>query len=69
MEEKRQKALTRATNRWKKEHQKTVLLGFNKDTDKEIIEMLDSVPNKTDYVRQLILLDIAEEKKQKAMKE
>lgn len=69
MEEKKQKALTRATNRWKKEHQKTVLLGFNRDTDREVIEMLDSVPNKTDYIRQLVLLDIAEEKKRKEPKE
>lgn len=29
-----------------------------------ILEYLESVPNKTDYVRQLILADIAEEKKE-----
>lgn len=69
MEEKKQKTQTFYSNRWKKGHQRSVLLAFNKDTDIEVLNMLDSVPNKTDYVRQLILLDIAEEKKRKTPKE
>ncbi len=63
MEEKSQKTQTYYSNRWKKKHQKSILLAFNKDADTEILEYLESVPNKTDYVRQLILADIAEEKK------
>ena len=62
MEEKSQKTQTYYSNQWKK-HQKSILLAFNKDADTEILEYLESVPNKTDYVRQLRLADIAEEKK------
>lgn len=64
MEEKSQKTQTYYSNQWKKKRQKSILLAFNKDADTEILEYLESVPNKTDYVRQLILADIAEEKKE-----
>lgn len=54
MEEKSQKTQTYYSNQWKKKHQKSILLAFNKDADTEILEYLEYVPNKTDYVRQLI---------------
>lgn len=34
------------------------LLALNKRTDAVIIKKLDEVPNKTDYIRQLILKDL-----------
>lgn len=35
---------------------------FNKVNDKEIIEHLDNVPNKNDYIRQLILEDMQKQR-------
>lgn len=32
---------------------------YNIETDRDILEKLDSVPNKADYIRQLIKQDIA----------
>lgn len=37
---------------------RTVSFRFNKESDKDVIERLDSVPNKTDYVRSLVRKDI-----------
>ena len=49
----------RATMAWSKTHVKQIKINMNLDTDAEILAKLDSVPNKTDYIRQLILADIA----------
>ena len=35
---------------------------FNKKTDKEVVNKFESVPNKIDYIRQLVLDDIAKTK-------
>jgi len=35
---------------------------LNKRTDKDVVDKFESVPNKIDYIRQLVLKDIAEEK-------
>lgn len=52
-EERKKKAV-----RWAMEHQKPVYLHYNYVYDKEIIAKLNSVPNKSDYIRKLILADI-----------
>lgn len=45
-----------------KENYKMFVTRFSKFSDKSIIEKLESVENKTDYIRQLILKDIEETK-------
>lgn len=37
---------------------KNTTIKLNPDIDMAVIEKLDSVPNKTDYIRQLILRDL-----------
>ena len=65
------KRLNKETNAYKnklkyiggynKEFIKTVPLQFHKIKDTKVLDKLDSVPSKTDYVRQLILKDIRNE--------
>lgn len=47
---------------YKNQYQKTtatrINLVFRNDSDSEIISKIKSVPNKTDYIRQLVLNDI-----------
>lgn len=43
---------------WNKTNLKSVTIQFNKVSDKDIIDKLNEVPNKTDYIRQLIRSDI-----------
>ncbi len=45
-----------------KENYKMFVTRFSKFSDKSIIEKLESVENKTDYIRQLILADIQKTK-------
>lgn len=45
-----------------KENYKMFVTRFSKFSDKSIIEKLESVDNKTDYIRQLILADIQKTK-------
>ncbi len=44
--------------RWRKENTKIVNVRFRIEEDKEVLAKLDSVDNKADYIRQLILNDI-----------
>ncbi len=44
----------------RQEKQKQFCIAFNTENDKEIIEKLQSVPNKIDYIRQLILKDLVQ---------
>lgn len=48
----------RASEKYNKQNTKQYAFRFNVKTDAAIIARLDSVPNKSDYVRQLILKDI-----------
>lgn len=48
---------------WRKAHTKIVNVRFNTETDKEVLEKLDSVPNKADYIRGLINNDIKQQKR------
>lgn len=43
---------------WKKEHMTRVYVRFHNINDADIIEKLNSVPSKNDYIRQLIRADI-----------
>ena len=45
-------------NDWSKEHRTSFTPKFNNDTDRDIIDKLNSVENKTDYLRKLIRADI-----------
>lgn len=45
-------------NKWIKENTRPIRLNLNNKTDNDIIEKLDSVPNKTDYIRMLVRNDI-----------
>lgn len=51
-------------NSWKKKHTRCINVRFNIENDKEILEKLDSVPNKADYIRKLILNDIYNKKEE-----
>ena len=54
----------RATKKYEKANIRQILLKFHKTHEAEIIEKLDSVPSKNNYVRQLILQDLEREKKE-----
>lgn len=43
---------------WKKEHMTMICTRFHNANDADVIEKLKSVPNKVDYIRQLIRADI-----------
>ena len=43
---------------------KSISFKFNTETDAPVIEKLESVPNRHDYLRQLILSDIQQEKEE-----
>ena len=57
-------AKMRANKKYEKAHIRQILLKFHKTHEAEIIEKLDSVPSKNNYVRQLILQDLEREKKE-----
>lgn len=50
------------TMQYNREHSVTVLLRFNKKTDKDIIEHLSKVGNKVGYFKRLVRNDIARKK-------
>lgn len=49
----------KATSKWQKKHIRQVKVNFNLDTDSDVLAKLDSVPNRTEYLRDLIRADIA----------
>ena len=57
-------AKLRATKKYEKANIRQILLKFHKTHEVEIIEKLDSVPSKNNYIRQLILKDLEREKKE-----
>lgn len=61
---KKQKYINDRQNAWKKEHNRMISVRYNIETDRDILEKLDSVPNKADYIRQLIRQDIASKKEE-----
>lgn len=57
-------AKMRATKKYEKANIRQILLKFHKTHEAEIIEKLDSVPSKNNYIRELILQDLEREKKE-----
>lgn len=51
-----------AQTRYKKKAVKVVTLALNRNTDSDILNKLDNVPNKQGYIKQLIRADIAKDK-------
>lgn len=51
------KSQIKATNRYNKENTITICFRLNKNTDKDIIEILSKQDNKTGYIKELIRLD------------
>ena len=58
------KAQLRAQTKYEKKNVSQVCLKYITKNNKEILEKLNSVPSKADYVRQLILQDLEREKKE-----
>lgn len=44
--------------KYDKDNTKRVFIKLNKNTDKDILEKLDNVPNKQGYIKELIRSDI-----------
>lgn len=57
-------ARLRAQTKYEKKNVSQVCLKYVTKNNKEILEKLNSVPSKADYVRQLILKDLEREKKE-----
>jgi len=53
---------TQRDNNYQKTHSTRINLIFRNEEDSEVIEKIKSALNKSDYIRQLVLRDIAEEK-------
>lgn len=61
---KNSEARIRANNKYAKKNVSQVCLKYVTKNNQEILDKLNSVPNKADYVRQLILEDLEREKKE-----
>lgn len=61
---KNSEARIRANNKYAKNNVSQVCLKYVTKNNQEILDKLNSVPNKADYVRQLILQDLEREKKE-----
>ena len=57
-DEQRKKAQLKADYAYKRRAQKAFTIRFHKENDKEVIHKLRTVPNRVDYIRQLILKDL-----------
>ena len=58
------KAADAQRNEWKKENTRCINVRFNLEKVKEVLDKFDSVPNKADYIRKLVLGDIHNNKKE-----
>lgn len=56
------KARNRSDRKYKAHAQKAFTIRYHKVNDSAIIAKLKSVPNKVDYIRQLIIQDIQKER-------
>lgn len=54
----REKGTAEKSDAWRKANTKIINIRFRLEEDKDVLAKLDSVPNKADYIRQLILQDI-----------
>lgn len=62
-------AQLRAQAKYDKANTRDIKFKFNLKTDADILEKLDSVPNKQGYVKDLIRTDIAKSKRKQKSKE
>lgn len=53
-----------AQNKYHREHSRSISIRLMLNTEQDIIEKLDSVPNKAGYIKRLIRQDIKVQKKQ-----
>lgn len=60
---KKQQYIYDRDNNWKKQNTRCINVRYNIENDKQILDKLDSVDNKANYIRQLILDDIKKEEK------
>lgn len=51
-------ALAKAQKKYTQEKTRTFYIRLNKETDADIIEKLETVQNKTDYIRELVRKDM-----------
>ena len=56
-------AVNRAVKKYQKKNTKSFSVRFNKNTEPEIVDKLESQENVTNYVRSLIKEDLKKEKK------
>lgn len=52
----------RPQDRYNKSHTVSIAIRLMKNTEQDIIQKLDSVPNKAGYIKQLIRADMAKDK-------
>ena len=52
----------RPQDRYNKSHPVSIAIRLMKNTEQDIIQKLDSVPNKAGYIKQLIRADMAKDK-------
>ena len=57
-ESQRRKNAMASNERWRRANTRIVNVRFRLEEDRDVLEKLDSVDNKADYIRQLILDDI-----------
>lgn len=64
LKEKKEKSFNKLEydKKFHKENYIQIHVRFRKTSDSDVIEKLNSVPNKADYIRQLVLDDIAKTK-------
>ena len=55
----------RAVDKWQAQNVRRITIALMRKSDADILAKLDSVPNKTDYIRQLIREDLAQDIAQK----
>lgn len=48
----------RNTATWNKNHSRCINIRFSLENDKDVLEKIDSMPNKAEYIRNLIRNDI-----------
>lgn len=65
---KNSEARIRANNKYNKKNVSQVCLKYVTKNNQEILNKLNSVPSKADYVRKLILADLEREKKEATSK-
>lgn len=63
-EKQRQKAISKQISESHSRTTRCINVRFHLEYDRDILEKLDSVPNKADYIRRLIRQDIASKKEE-----